>query len=80
VEVVDDLVYVVPREAAGASQALSALYDEADEHCRQGRDLLTLATPPDLVVFRHWFLQEFVRQAEGRPPMSWPDYLDGLAS
>ena len=43
---------------------------EADEFCRRG-ELLTLATPPEYVAFREWFLGEIVRQLEGKPPTPW---------
>lgn len=70
----EDLVYVLPPAAADASRQLAALFDEADEHCRRGEHLLTLATPADLVVFRRWFLGEMARQIEGGAPTPWPAY------
>jgi hypothetical protein len=70
-----DLSYTIPRSVSGAAVRLAEALDEADEYCRQGRHLLTLATPQDLVQFREWFLQQFVDQAAGAPPLSWPDYL-----
>jgi hypothetical protein len=70
----DDLVYVLPPAAADASRQLAALYDEADEHCRQGEHLLTLSTPDDLVAFRRWFLGEMAEQLGGRAPTPWPEY------
>ncbi len=66
-----DLTFAVPPDAAEAAAALGALLDEADEYCREGRHLLTLATPPDLVAFRHWYLQQFVDQIAGHPPTPW---------
>jgi hypothetical protein len=78
--VLDEVVYVVPPAAGAAGAALSALYDEADEYCRQGRHLLTLATPPELVAFRRWFLGEFVAQAAGSAPTPWPQYRDAVAA
>ncbi len=68
-----DLDYVVPRDAARAVTELGALLDEADEFCRAG-DLLTLTTPPEAVAFRRWFLDEFVRQADGEAPTPWADW------
>lgn len=65
-----DLVYQVPPEAGPACAELTALLDQADDFCRSG-DLLTLATPHEAVVFRHWFLDEFVRQTAGLPPRPW---------
>lgn len=68
-----DLEYVVPAAAADAAAVLDALLDEADEFCRAG-DLLTLATPPDAVAYRRWFLSEFSRQAAGEAPTAWADW------
>jgi hypothetical protein len=50
------------------------MLDEADEYCRRGEHLLTLETPPELVRFRRWYLQEFVNQIAGAAPEPWPDY------
>ena len=72
-KVLDELVYVVPPQVADACIELSNILDEADDFCRQGGVLLTLATPPPSVAFRRWYLGEFVAQARGLPPLSWPD-------
>jgi hypothetical protein len=69
------VVYRIPREAAGASQHLGDVLDEADEFCRQGKHLLTLATPEEMVRYRRWFLGEFVSQLAGAAPTSWPEYV-----
>ena len=69
-----DLIYHVPVEVRQAAIDLGVLLDEADDFCRQGDELLTLATPPRAVAFRRWFLEEFVRQIDGQPPVSWEDY------
>lgn len=71
-----DLHYEVPAEAADAAMRLGALLDEADEFCRSG-DLLTLATLPEALGFRRWFLDEFVSQIAGRPPRSWAAFMAG---
>jgi anti-anti-sigma factor len=71
-----DLHYQVPHDAAPASTRLSELLDEADEFCRAGAHLLTLATPPDALLYRRWFLGEFVRQLSGEKPMSWRAFVD----
>jgi hypothetical protein len=80
-ESVLDLVYRVPPEARQATIELDAMLDEADRFCREGKELLTLATPPAALAFRRWFLEEFVRQIDGEPPLPWPDYCrrEGLA-
>ncbi len=69
-----DLTYQLPPSAAGAARALGQMLDEADDYCREGKHLLTLASPPDLVSYRHWFLSQFTEQAVGRPPVRWSDY------
>ncbi|ABK53808.1 hypothetical protein Acel_2036 [Acidothermus cellulolyticus 11B] len=69
-----DVHYRVPADVADAAVHLGELLDEADEYCRQGQHLLTLATPPELVHYRHWFLGEFSRQIGGAAPTPWPAY------
>jgi hypothetical protein len=69
-----DLTYEVPPAAAGAARQLGDMLDEADDYCRRGDHLLTLATPPDELRFRHWFISEFVDQLGGAPPTPWADY------
>jgi hypothetical protein len=69
-----DLVYRVPAGAADASIRLNDLLDEADAYCRSGTHLLTLATPPRLVAFRRWFLDQFIDQLAGRVPTPFPEY------
>lgn len=69
-ERLDELVFRVPVHVRQAVDQLSAILDEADAWCREGR-LLALATPPDLVEYRTWYLQEFARQADGEPPRPW---------
>ena len=74
-----DLEYVVPPEVGGAAERLRALLDEADQFCRAG-DLLTLATPPDGLAFRQWYLEEFERQIAGRPPRPWVAIMNDAAT
>ena len=69
-----DLIYRVPAAVAPAARDLGDLLNEADEYCQAGQHLLTLTTPPELVRFREWFLDEFVQQAEGRSAVPWPEY------
>ena len=66
-----DLTYELPFSAAEGARALGEMLDEADEYCREGKHLLTLATPPDLLAYRRWFLSEFIEQAVGRAPTPW---------
>lgn len=69
-----DLRYEVPPGAAGAARQLGDMLDAADEYCRTGDHLLTLAAPPEAVRFRKWFIGEFVDQVGGRQATPWPDY------
>ena len=73
-----DLTYTLPASAASAAGALGAILDEADDYCRQGQLLLTLATPPELVAYRRWFLDQFVDQAGGAAPVSWSEYRERM--
>ena len=68
-----DLVYELPASVADGVRALGAVLDEVDEMCRAGQHLLTLATPPDQVAYRRWFLDEFTRQVDGEAPIAWAD-------
>ena len=40
----------------------------------RGELLLTLATPAKLVTYRRWFLDQFVSQAAGGPPVWWVEF------
>jgi len=71
-----DLLYESPRQGRAAAEIMLRLLDEADEYCRRGRDLLTLAANDEAVEFRRWWLGEFVRQMDGDPPIPWPGGLD----
>jgi hypothetical protein len=68
-----DLEYTVPADVGPACIHLNELLDAADDYCREGDVLLTLATPDDLVAYRRWFLEEFVRQTAGEEPRLWSD-------
>ena len=68
-----DLSYDLPAHVGDGVRALSAILDEVDELCRAGQHLLTLATPPDQVAYRRWFLDEFTRQIDGSEPVAWAD-------
>lgn len=74
-----DLEYAVPPEVGAAAERLRGLLDEADQFCRAG-DLLTLATPPDALAFRQWYLEEFERQIAGRPPRPWLAIMNDAAT
>lgn len=70
-----DLVYRLPASVAKAALRLGEALDEADSYCLAGQHLLTLATPPDALGFRRWYLGEFIAQIGGAGPTSWPDWL-----
>ena len=74
-----DLTYRVPPETREATTRFAELLARADQYCRQGA-LLTIAPPPDAVVFRNWFLGEFATQIDGSPPTPWPEYRARVAS
>jgi hypothetical protein len=63
----------LPVAAVGAATQLGDMLEEVDEYCRQGRHLLTLATPPELVRFRRWYLGEVAAQLQGGEPTPWGD-------
>ena len=69
-----DLHYRVPATAADGARELAAMLDEADEFCSEGAYFLTLRTPPRPLAYRQWFLAQFIDQAAGIPPVSWPDW------
>jgi len=73
VEVIEDHVLEVPPAAGPAAQALGDMIDEADEYCRRGEHLLTLATPADCLAYRRWYLAQVIGQLQGEPPVAWPD-------
>jgi len=65
-----DLVVHMPRATAATLHRFVELLDLADEFCRAER-LLSLARTSEQRKFQVWFLKEFVRQAQGEPPLSW---------
>lgn len=60
----------LPASAADAAEEYARALDEVDAYCR-ARRLLTLETPPQHQVFRHWYIEELVTQlraaANGSP-------------
>jgi hypothetical protein len=69
-----DLTYRLPSDFGFAAQQLGDLLDEADEYCREGSHLLTLATSERATRYRRWFLGEFTRQFAGEAPLPWEAY------
>ena len=72
-----DLVYHMPPAAGPASADLGRLLDEADDYCRAGEHLLTLASPEDIVRFRRWYLGQVQEQLAGAEPVPWPAWAAG---
>jgi hypothetical protein len=68
-----DMVVELPATAVPALRNLAELLDDADEFCRSGQHLLTLATPPELVAYRRWYLRELALQLEGAVPTPWSE-------
>jgi stage II sporulation protein AA (anti-sigma F factor antagonist) len=72
-----NLAFHLPAEIGEAAVELGTMLDEVDRFCLEGERLMTLATPPELVRFREWFLGEFDRQVgRGEEPVGWEDYRD----
>jgi anti-anti-sigma factor len=71
-----DLCFRVPQLAAVAARRFGSMWAEVDAYCQSGDHLMTLATPPELVAFREWFLGEFIKQIEtGAEPTSWDEFV-----
>jgi hypothetical protein len=71
-----DLIYHMPPSTADAVRQLDTLLEEVDDFCRSGQHLITLATPPESLAFRQWYLNEFIAQIErDEAPVPWPDYV-----
>lgn len=68
----------VPATARAAALELGEMLAEADEYCRAG-DLLSLVPDPDVLRFRTWYIEQFVHQIDGEPPVSWPEFIGATA-
>ena len=71
-----DLVVHMPRANASTLSRFVELLDLADDFCREER-LLSLARNAEQRRFQAWFLNEFVRQANGEAPVSWLEARSG---
>ena len=72
---VANAVVQVPRRIKRDMLDVAPLLVEVDTYCRSG-DLLTLTPPEEVRAFWIWFLLEFVRQADGEPPLSWLTFAE----
>lgn len=68
-----DITYTVPTELRPFLRHTAQVLEEAEEFCRDGRYLLTLASPPDVAAYRAWIFAEFDRQIAGGAPVPWPE-------
>ena len=66
-----DVVYTVPRAVRPVLRRAAHTLHEAEEFCRQGQYLLTLAPPAEVVAYRAWVFDEFDRQLDGEDPVPW---------
>ena len=68
-------------DAADAAERYLRALDEVDDYCRAMR-MLTLETPPQHRVFRHWYIGELVAQlreaAAGRTPSAAHSFQERL--
>ncbi len=69
-DVVMTLEYPAPPEMRAIVVAFADTMDQVDQFCAAG-DLLTLASPPELVELRRWTVSEFLRQCDGEEPRPW---------
>jgi serine phosphatase RsbU (regulator of sigma subunit) len=77
------LILRLPLSAADAGERYLSALDEADEYARAAR-LLTLETPPDHRLFRHWYVQAVIDELRavvaGVPPKPSPVFDDVLVT
>lgn len=73
-----DLDYLVPASVGAACQELNAMFDETDRFLSSSDDMLTLATPRELVVYRRWLFGEFIAQPGGAEPLPWSEVDEDL--
>lgn len=66
-----DFELEIPPSVVAISNELAACLDEADDLCRRGA-VLTLTPSDQVIAFRHWYLDELVRQVGGGKPLAWP--------
>lgn len=71
-----DITFEVPTAAGEAAATLGAMLAEAEEFCRDGDRLLTLAQPQVQSDFGVWYLEQFVNQIAGGAPVAWPGPWD----
>ena len=66
-----DIELPADETVAEITERLTDLLDAADDFCRSG-DLLTLASSPQVVAWRHWWRDQVLGQIrEGADPTPW---------
>jgi hypothetical protein len=66
-----DISFPGDEDAVELTERITDLLDSVDEFCRAG-DLLTLAAPPQVVAWRHWWRDQVVAQVrDGAEPEAW---------
>ncbi|MHB1988498.1 MAG: STAS domain-containing protein [Acidimicrobiales bacterium] len=71
-DTIDRLEYRLPAGAQADIRRLGDILNEADEYCRRGKHLLSLASSVAARAFRGWFLEEMCNQLGGHEPTPWP--------
>jgi hypothetical protein len=66
-----DIEFAADETGVDITERITELLDAADEFCRSG-DLLTLAAPPEVVAWRHWWRDQVVGQVRSNAePTPW---------
>jgi len=68
-----DVALGLPREIGPLALRLDNLLDEADAYCAAGVELLSLQPTNEVVALRKWLIGELAHQADGHPPVAWPE-------
>lgn len=71
-----DITFRVPAEAGQAARDVAVLWDEVDGYCDAGEYLLALRSPPEVVAYRRWFLEQFSAQCAGEAPQTWQAWVE----
>ncbi|GAC1529701.1 MAG: hypothetical protein NVS3B12_03330 [Acidimicrobiales bacterium] len=69
-----DVEFRMPPSAGPGAARLDRLLDDADDYCRHGTSLLTLAAPAEVVHYRRWYLDAVITQCARHPPVAFDDW------
>jgi hypothetical protein len=67
-----EVVYQLPKGSVALVRHVEDILREVDDYCRAGKELLTLAPPPDVVAYREWVTSQVLGQAAGESATPWP--------